>query len=104
MEKLSRQPKELLERIKISTLKLYEQKTIYPQMPLKQLEHFVAQAARKHKEVILQIEVEKTSTIEEIKGILQLVPQTGQIIVTSSNDNLIHLIYPSALRHIRIAS
>lgn len=84
-------------------LKLYEEQEVQPQMPPQQLQHFLKQAARLQKETIIQYQLINGNQVQEISGYVELVPHSGQIIIHTKNTKLVHLIYPSSLRHIRLA-
>lgn len=84
-------------------LKLYEKQEVQPQMPTQQLQHFLKQAARLQKEIIIQYQLVDSNQVQEISGYVELVPRSGQIVVHPKNTKLVHLIYPSTLRHIRLA-
>lgn len=77
---------------------------IYPQMPVNQIQHFVKQAARLNKNIIVQLNASPFSNeLSEASGKLELSPRSGHIILSAHDDRTVHLIRPDQIRHLRIA-
>lgn len=77
---------------------------LFPQMPLHQVSHLIKQAA--HKNLIITLQMNPTpfkKEIMEVTGIIDLSPQSSQIILKSDSAKTIHLIQPRHIRHLRIA-
>lgn len=76
---------------------------VYPQMPLKQIQHFIKQAAQTEQQVIVQMNPSSFSKqINEVTGKLSLSPQSSHVILTTELQSTIHLIQPKHIRHIRL--
>ncbi len=75
----------------------------YPQMPLKQVEHYIKQAARKEKTVAVQLNpAGYNKQITEVTGKISLSPTSSQIILATVDKLVIHLIQPQYIRHLRL--
>lgn len=76
----------------------------FPQMPLDQIKHYVKQAVRKNNDVIIQLQpLSHDQQIEEIKGTIVFSPRSSHIILTPLDNQMIHLIQPQLIRHLRLA-
>lgn len=77
---------------------------IYPQMPSKQIKHYIKIANRKDLQVIVQL---KPSThlkqFVEVSGKISLSPNTSHIILIPQDDQTIHLIQAKHIHHLRLA-
>ena len=77
---------------------------IYPQMPIKQIQYYIKQAARKEEIVAIQLNPSGHSKhITEIAGKISLSPTSSQIILTPMDKLAIHLIQPQYIRHLRLS-
>lgn len=77
---------------------------IFPQMPIEQIIHYVKQAVRKNNEVIIQLQPSfHNQQIEEIQGTMAFSPRSSQIILTPVDNQMIHLVQPQLIRHLRLA-
>ena len=77
---------------------------LFPQMPLNQISHLIKQAAHSKLNVTLQMNPNSfKKEVVEVTGIIDLSPQSSQIILKSDSKHPIHLIQPRHIRHLRIA-
>ena len=77
---------------------------LFPQMPLNQISHLIKQAAHNKLTVKLQMNPNPfNKEVTEVTGIINLSPQSSQIILKSDSNNAIHLIQPRHIRHLRMA-
>ncbi len=76
----------------------------FPQMPIEQILHYVKQAVRRNNEVIIQLQPSfYNQQIEEIQGTIAFSPRSSQIILTPVDNQMIHLVQPQLIRHLRLA-
>ncbi len=76
---------------------------IYPQMPHKQIQHFVKQASMLNKKIAIQLNSSPfTKELNEVIGVLKVSKNTSHVILTTETNNTIHLIQPEYIRHIRL--
>lgn len=76
---------------------------IYPQMSIKQIQHYLKLAARKQSIIAVQFNPSSFSTeFTEVTGKIKLSTQSSQIILTPRNKQTIHLVQPYLIRHIRL--
>lgn len=76
---------------------------VYPQMPVKQIQHFVKQAARLKRQVAIQLNPSPfSSDLNEVFGKISLSPSSGHIILSPEDGKTFHLIQPESIRHLRI--
>lgn len=81
----------------------HTQFTVYPQMPMKQIQHYIKLGARKNRVMIIQFNPSSFSNaFTEVTGKIKLSPKSSQIILTPRNEQTIHLIQPQFIRHIRL--
>lgn len=77
---------------------------IYPQMPSKQIKHYIKIASRKESQIIIQLKPSTHSKkFVEISGTIALSPNTSHIILTPNDDQTIHLIQAKHIHHLRLA-
>jgi len=77
---------------------------LYPQMPVRQIKHFVTQAARQLKEVTVQLHPSTyTKQATEVSGTLTLSPHSSHVILTAQDEETVHLIQPQSIRHVRLS-
>lgn len=77
---------------------------LFPQMPINQVSHLIKQAA--HKDLVVTLQMNPNpfkKEFIEVTGIIDLSPQSSQIILKSDSKKTIHLIQPRHIRHLRIA-
>jgi hypothetical protein len=78
---------------------------VQPQMPTKQVSHFIKQAVRKQRYITIQINPSHgNQMLTEATGIAQFSPHTSQIILTSPDKKTVHFIHAQSIRHIRLAN
>lgn len=76
---------------------------VYPQMPIHQIEIYVKQAARKERNVTIQLNPSPfTKGASEVTGKVSLSPRSSHIILADSFTPTIHLIQPYLIRHVRL--
>lgn len=76
----------------------------FPQMPIEQILHYVKQAVRRNNEVIIQLQPSfYNQQIEEVQGTIAFSPRSSQIILTPVDNQMIHLVQPQLIRHLRLA-
>ncbi len=76
---------------------------VYPQMPIKQIEHYIKQAALKDKYITIQLNPSKFSKeVSEVSGNIKISTRTSHIVLTTENEQTIHLIQPRSIRHLRL--
>ncbi len=105
MEKLADATKTIFTQfIEISPNDAVEsQLTVYPRMPMGQIQHYIKLAARKNKSIIVQFNPTPfAKNFSEVSGKIQLSPKSSQIILTPKDEQTIHLIQPQFIRHIRL--
>lgn len=79
--------------------------TLHKQMPVNQLRHFIKQAVRKQVLVTIQLNPSNhQTTVSECTGVASYSPYSSQIILTSLDNKVIHLINSDQIRHIRLIS
>lgn len=77
---------------------------IYPQMPMKQIQHYLKIAARRKKQIIIQLKPTlHLNHYTEIRGKISLSPTNSQIILTPNEDKTTHLIQARSIHHLRLA-
>jgi len=77
---------------------------IYPQMPVRQIQHFLKQAARRLKPVTVQLHPSTyTKQTTEVSGTLSLSPHSSHVILTTKDEETVHLIQPKSIRHVRLS-
>lgn len=77
---------------------------VYPQMPVDQIRYYVKQAARREETVTIQINPSsQNKQLREVSGNLSLSPSTSHVILTTKNEQTIHLIQPQHIRHLRLS-
>lgn len=77
---------------------------VCPQMPAQQIQHYVKQAARQEKTVIIQMNPSSQNRhMAEVLGRISLSPSSSHVILTTENKQAVHLIQPQHIRHLRLA-
>lgn len=77
---------------------------IYPQMPRKQIQHYLKRASHQKSYLIIQLKPSAYSDyFVEVSGTITLSPKSSHIILTPSNDQMTHLIQAKHIHHIRLA-
>lgn len=105
MERMAEEKTNLLSLIKdnYSTYLKRRAFAVKPQMPAKQISHFMKQAVRK--EVSITIQLNPTTfnkMISEATGVATFSPYSTQVILTSRDKKTVHLINAEQIRHIRL--
>lgn len=76
---------------------------VLPQMPTKQIQHYVTQAAREDKQVIIQMNPSPNNRqMTEITGTISLSHRSSHVILNPLNEQMVHLIQPQHIRHLRL--
>ncbi len=76
---------------------------VYPQMPGKQIQHFVAKASESKVQVAVQLnESPYKKEFVEVIGTLKVSPKSSHVILSQPMNNAVHLIQPKYIRHIRV--
>lgn len=77
---------------------------IYPQMPMKQIQHYLNIAIRRKNQIVIQLKPSLHSNhYTEITGKITLSPTNNQIILTPDEKNTTHLIQTRYIHHLRLA-
>lgn len=77
---------------------------VFPQMPVNQIQHYVKQVARKEQLVTIQTNPSPHARqMKEVSGKVSLSPTSSHVILTTSNEQMVHLIQPQHIRHLRLA-
>lgn len=77
---------------------------VFPQMPVNQIQHYIKQVARKEQHITIQINPSTHSRqMNEISGKVSLSPTSSHIILTTSDEQMVHLIQPQHIRHLRLS-
>ena len=80
-----------------------ERFSLLPQMPLKQLKHFLTRAYQTKKEIIIQINpTQDHQKYIEVTGQVKFLKEKKQIFVTSTFGGFTYLLNPKVIRHIRL--
>jgi len=106
MERVTEKKNSVLTRLKENSpaYRNRPQFHIYPQMPVRQIQHFVKQAARRAKPVTIQLHPSTyTKEATEVSGTLSLSPHSSHVILTMKDKQTVHLIQPQSIRHLRLA-
>lgn len=78
---------------------------VYPQMPIKQIEHYIKQATLKDKPITIQLNPSEFSKeVSEISGYIKISTRTDHIILVPKNDQTVHLVQPPSIRHLRLVN
>lgn len=81
-----------------------ERFSLLPQMPLRQVEHFLLRACQTQKEIIIQINPTPTyQKYIEVTGQVYILKENKQIFVTSPSGGFTYLLNPQIIRHIRLS-
>lgn len=76
---------------------------VYPQMPIRQIQHFVKQAARLNRQVAVQLNPSLfSSDLSEVWGKISVSSSSGHIILSPKDGKTFHLIQAESIRHLRI--
>ncbi len=77
---------------------------VFPQMPMSQIQHFIKQAVRKNKTVIIQMNPSPLNhQMNEIQGQVSLSHRSSHVILTPLDNQMVHLVQPQLIRHLRLA-
>lgn len=105
MERMAEEKISLLSMIKdnYSTYLKRRAFEVKPQMPPRQISHFMKQAVRK--EALITIQLNPTplnKMMSEATGVATFSPYSTQVILTSQDNKTVHLINADQIRHIRL--
>lgn len=76
---------------------------IFPQMPRKQINHFVNQAINHSNRLTIQINPSiYAKQITEVSGNISISPNSKHIILNAENNELVYLIPLHSIRHLRL--
>lgn len=106
MQKVAEQKHSILSVLKenYSTYMKRRAFEVRPQMPARQISHFVRQAVRKEVQITIQLNPTPfNKMITEATGKAAFSPHSSQVILTSSDKRTVHLINADTIRHIRLA-
>lgn len=77
---------------------------VFPQMPVDQIKHYVKQAVRNNRDVIIQLQPSPLDKqMNEVKGTITFSHRSSHIILTTLDKQMIHLVQPQLIRHLRLA-
>lgn len=77
---------------------------LYPEMPERQIQHYIKLSNRKSEKVVIQLKPSIYSNeFTEAIGKIALSPNNEQIILTSPLKKTVHLIQMKQIHHIRLA-
>lgn len=77
---------------------------VFPQMPVNQIQHYIKQAARKELAVVIQLNPSPhNKQMNEAVGKLTLSPSSSHVILKTFDEQMVHLIQPQHIRHLRLA-
>lgn len=77
---------------------------VFPQMPVNQIQHYIKQAARKELAVVIQLNPSPhNKQMNEAVGKLSLSPSSSHVILKTFDEQMVHLIQPQHIRHLRLA-
>lgn len=80
-----------------------ERFSLFPQMPVSQLKHFLTRACQTKKEIIVQINPSQAhQKYVEVTGQVKVLKEKKQIFVTSPFGGFTYLLNPKLIRHIRL--
>lgn len=76
---------------------------VYPQMPVSQVQHIVKQAARREQTIAIQTNPSAHhKQLNEVSGKISLSPTSSHVILVTEDQQMVHLIQPQHIRHLRL--
>lgn len=76
---------------------------VYPQMPISQIQHIVKQAARREQTITIQTSPSShNKQLNEVSGKISLSPTSSHVILMAEDKQMVHLIQPQHIRHLRL--